>query len=69
MNLLPKRIEWLIAHRRLWSSYHPHSASWWEIEKLLFTKMKKAGLFDKHTTILDVSFEYLIGKAKTKMRL
>ena len=68
MNLQPQRINWLIAHRRLWRSYSPRSANWWEIEKLLFTKMKAANLFSVHTTILDVSFEYLIEKARKKMK-
>lgn len=68
MNLQPKRIKWLVKHRKLWQAYHPRSSSWWEIEKLLFAKMKEEDLFDRHTTILDVSFEYLIEKARKKMK-
>lgn len=67
MNLQPKRINWLIRNRKLWDGYNA-DLNWLEIEQVLLARMKAAKLFHPSVTLLDVSFDFLIMKAKTQMR-
>lgn len=59
-----RRILWLTKNWKLWDGYGPHQNNWLTIEQDLLQRMKEANLFEQNTTLLDVSFERLIGKAR-----
>lgn len=59
-----RRVNWLKKNRGLWDGYHPDLPHAHVIERQLLTLMKEKNLYTPGTTILDVSFNHLINKAR-----
>lgn len=61
-----RRVNWLKKNRSIWDGYHQDLPHAHVIERQLLTLMKDRNLYPPGTTILDVSFSYLINKARGK---